>query len=147
MAKTIIRSAYQENVRKPLLTTGTSLAKQASRDECDINIIMDKYQKTGVVSHASKYQGDYGNFITEDDYHSSFNKMLDAQTAFDSLPSSVRKKFHNSPADFLAFVQDEENHPEMADMGLMGDSYKKPEEEAPAPPFVAPAPSENTSDK
>lgn len=91
--------------------------KQSMRDECDINKILARYQKTGVVQHVAKHQGEYG-FATSADFHESMEVVLKAQTMFDELPAKVRLKFHNSPAEFLEFVQDSKNLEEMRKLGL-----------------------------
>ncbi len=114
--------------------SGPSLAKQSFREECDINTIMKKYEKTGLIEHLNRHQGDYGNFIGYEAYHESLNKLLAAQEAFASIPSSIRRKFGNDPAEFLEFAQNPENLDQMIEMGLA--PPKRPEartEEPPAP--------------
>ena len=39
-----------------------SMTKQSFADECDINNIMKRYIKDGVVNHLNTYQGNYGDF-------------------------------------------------------------------------------------
>ena len=46
------------------------------------------------------------------------NTLLEADQAFNPLPAAIRKKFGNDPKQFLEFVHDEKNLPEMAEMGL-----------------------------
>lgn len=94
-----------------------TLTQQHSKDETDINKIMARYIKTGVIDHVAKYQGQYleNNDL---DYHASQNIIIQADVMFSELPSSVRREFNNNPAEFLHFVSDEENHAKLADMGL-----------------------------
>lgn len=91
--------------------------KQDMKDECDINRIMARFQKTGAVSHVKEYGGQYG-FAPAVTFHESVEIVRKAQEMFDDLPSKLRKKFDNDPEKFLAFVQDEKNADEMLELGL-----------------------------
>lgn len=95
-----------------------SLAKQSFKDECDINNILAKYRKTGLVTHLAKYGGNYNELPLVDDYHDALNQILAAKDAFLELPAEMRKFFNNDPAEFLDFVNDPENVDAMIDMGL-----------------------------
>ena len=89
------------------------------KDDCDINRIMLKYQKTGVLDHAKTYQGQYSDFSqVTGDYQEHMNAVIQANEMFMSLPSSVRKQFDNDPGEFLAFVDDPNNADEMVSLGL-----------------------------
>lgn len=102
------------------LDTGPeSLTIQSSAEECDINSIMSRYAKTGVIEHENRFQGEYGDFLSVNDYHSAMNQVLAANEAFASLPSGIRANFNNSPAEFLAFTQNPDNKDSMIDMGLL----------------------------
>lgn len=113
-----IRSAYSKRTRKGFACSGPSLTKQSFKAECDINTLLAKYQKTGMIAHLNRFQGDYSDLTDNSDYHTAMNIVLDAQNAFDTLPSSIRKKFNNDPSEFLSFVSDEKNLDEMRSMGL-----------------------------
>lgn len=91
--------------------------KQSMRDECDINKIMAKYQKTGAIAHVNKHSADYG-FATGDDFATAMLTCTKAQEMFDDLPSKIRNRFANDPEQFLNFVQDEDNKKEGQDLGL-----------------------------
>lgn len=109
---------YKHTKRVQLQCNDPSLAKQSFQKECDINTIMSKYQKTGLISHVAKHQGSYDDLPTQIDYHASQNAIIAADAAFASLPSSVRSQFQNDPAAFLDFAQDPSNEDEMREMGL-----------------------------
>ena len=124
------RLPYQQQGRVRKVFTGPSRTKQSHKAECDINNIMQKYLKTGLAMHVREHGGQYGNFITSDDYHEGLNKILAANAAFLQLPSAIRSKFDNEPAKFLAFVQDPANHDEMVEMGLAyAKSRSRPEDQ------------------
>lgn len=95
-----------------------SLCKQSFKDECNINTILKKYEKTGLVSHSTSANAIFDDFSSCDDYQSSLNNVIQAQSMFDSLPSGIRKRFANNPALFMDFVHDPSNLDEMVRLGL-----------------------------
>jgi len=98
-------------------TKKDGMTKQSHKKECDINQIMAKYQKTGVIDHVNKHSDQYG-FATSNDLHVSLNLIKTANEMFDELPSQARKKFQNDPAQFLDFVQDPKNEEHFFELGL-----------------------------
>lgn len=98
---------------------------QASKDECDVNKILAKYKKTGVISHLNKYEGKYDDVSDTVDYQTALNIVRESDEVFKSLPADVRSRFANNPAEFFEFVHDPKNIDEMVSMGLA---------RAPAPP-------------
>lgn len=113
-------SAYSPKLKVDLdFTDQISLTKQSFAKECDINTIMLKYQKTGLIDHLNKYEGRYGDFTNVSDYQTSLNAVMAAQDEFLSLPSSLRARFENDPAQFLQFVHDENNREEAIQLGLI----------------------------
>lgn len=95
-----------------------SMTKQCFKDECDINTILKKHQKTGVIEHLNRYHGDYSDVCSVEDYQMSLNQVIEAGELFASLPSKVRARFANDPATFLQFVGDPSNMQELIEMGL-----------------------------
>ena len=110
-----------------------SLAKQSFKEECDINNIMRKFEKQGLVDHLNTHKGDYGDFIGFQDYQSSLNQILSAQEAFMTIPSKIRFTFNNDPIEFLKFVHDPANEAEMVAMGLARERPTEVQEEPPTP--------------
>lgn len=104
-------------VPNPRGPKGQKPAKQEFKKDADINSIMARFQKTGIIDHAAKYSLQYGD-INPLSFHESMNVIARANTMFEELPSSARKRFGNSAADFLSFVQDEANYEEAQEMGL-----------------------------
>ena len=94
-----------------------SMTKQSFKDECNINKIMAKFQKTGAIEHYAKHAPTYGD-ATPIQLMDAQQIIINAQTMFDDLPATIRKKFDNDPAKFLEFVQDEANSEEMIELGL-----------------------------
>jgi len=94
------------------------MTKQSFKDECDINNIIKKFMKTGLMEHVNRYQGDYSDICAFDDYQTSLNQVIEAGEMFSSLPAKIRSRFGNDPAAFLDFVGDPVNAQEMIDLGL-----------------------------
>lgn len=93
--------------------------KQSFTEECNINNIMARFEKTKVVEHLNQNQGNYGDFTNVTDYHTSLNAVIAAQTSFNSLPAQLRATFQNDPGKFYDFVNNPENIDEMRKMGLL----------------------------
>jgi len=114
--------------------------KQSFKDECDINNILQQYSATGMIRHMRNEQPRYADLPDDVDFQAAMNTVLQAESAFASLPSKVRNRFHNDPAEFLAFMSDPKNLEEMISLGLV----KKPAD--PPPPqkveIVNPEPAE-----
>lgn len=82
--------------------------KQAFKNECDINAILAKYQKTGTITHLNKHQAFYGTQPQIDllEAHAAIDR---AKKVFADLPSNVRKEFDNNLGKYLAFINDPAN--------------------------------------
>lgn len=116
---------------------GVGRTKQSFKAECDINAIMKRYEKSGVIAHVNRYQGKYGDFGNGLDYHEAMSRVVSAQQMFNSLNSTIRTRFSNSPELFLSFVSDSKNIPEMRELGLLPKEVA-PEASPQTPPKAAP---------
>jgi len=114
--KTLIRSAYGEK-QKVTLTTLDARVEQCHRDECDINKIIAKYDRTGVLNHVNDFEARYED-LTGLDYQTMLNTVANANSMFEGLPSEIRNQFDNEPQKFISFMDDENNNNAMYEMGL-----------------------------
>lgn len=121
--------------------TEPSMAQQHQRDAVDINNIMKRYVKTGIIDHINKNAGHYGD-IPALSYHEAIDQVMRADEMFLELPSQVRKHFENDPSKFLAYVQDPVNADSLHEMGL---TNRVPEQPTETPTANAPASPENPS--
>lgn len=133
MAKVSIRSAYDDHPRVKSETVGPSRTKQSFKDECDINVLMKKYQATGVLPPGVGVAR-YADFSDVGDYLEAQITLLRAQDQFDSLPARVRDRFKNDPVAFLTFVANPANLGEARELGLLAEESGKAEPAAPAIP-------------
>lgn len=92
--------------------------EQAHKDTCDVNKIIRKYDKTGLISHISKFEAMYGD-MTGFDFKEMKQKVIDMTNKFNELPSDIRKKFENSPENLLRFMENPENRDEAISLGLI----------------------------
>lgn len=96
---------------------GIEPAQQQFKDDCDINSIMRRFQKTGAFDHVSAYQPEYG-IATPLDLHTAMNIVTRAQQMFDALPSGLRRKFNGDARELLEFVQNPDNEAAAEELGL-----------------------------
>lgn len=125
------RTRYSDRVRVTSNTEGVTRTKQAFKDECDVNIILSKYQKSGILPYM-RAGGSYGDFSQVSDYQTALNTINQAEEAFRSLPSKLRARLHNDPAEFLQFVQDPANEEELIKYGLASRRVKEGSQTDPA---------------
>lgn len=107
-----------ELIRNPvILNCGKGRTKQAHKQETDINFIMKKYQKTGLVNFVNRHQGEYME-VDPIDFQQAMEMVTNANTMFADLPSNLRSRFNNSPKEFYEFVNSEANVEEIYSLGL-----------------------------
>lgn len=112
-----MRSPQRKRLQKSF--TGESRTRQSFNAETNINNIMSRFEKTGIIEHLNQHNGTYGDFSTVSDYHSALNQVIEAQDSFNSLPSKIRAKFNNDPGKFLDFMTNPDNLEELQQMGLI----------------------------
>lgn len=123
------RSAYADRIKVSLDTGSESQVQQNAKDECDVNKILEKFNRTGQLPNMIKKDPQYGDFADASDYHEALNMVIFAQEQFQGLSSRVRNRFANDPEKFLAFVNDPKNAKEMQELGL---TKSKPVSDSPA---------------
>lgn len=99
---------------------GETRTKQSFREECDINRIMARYLRSGVLPPGVGV-GRYGDFSAVTDFHEAQQIIKEAEAQFASMPAKVRDRFKNDPGVFLAFVGDPANAKEARELGLLKD--------------------------
>lgn len=118
----VIHSRYSLPPQVSICFSEPSMTQQHFKDECDINQIMAKYQKTGVLFDPltqSHRQPLFDDFSELGDFLDHQNAVIEAESRFMGLPSSLRARFNNSPAELLQWLQNPENRKEAGELGLM----------------------------
>jgi len=95
-----------------------SLAQQHMKDECDINVIVERFGVTGQLP-VRAIEPSYGDFSGVSDYHTALNKIRAADEAFMALPAKLRAKFDHDPNALLNFLENETNRNEAIQLGLI----------------------------
>ncbi|WNK13649.1 MAG: internal scaffolding protein [Microvirus sp.] len=133
-----LKSNYSLKPKYSIKTQPNSpYTKQEFKNECDINILMARYQVTGELTNLNERAPQYLD-ATGFDYQTSMEFIAGAKSLFHELPSDLRFRFGNDPAAFLDFTSKDSNREEMAALGLL-----KPKQEW-ASMDAIPKPSEPT---
>lgn len=95
-----------------------SRAKQSLAEECDINVIVERFglgyeMPQGVVAPF------YADLDGPVDFHSAMNMIATSREAFDAMPADVRTRFHNDLESFVAFAGKPENFDTLEGWGLV----------------------------
>lgn len=113
------RTAYDGVIHPGYDCVGESKTLQTFKKDCDINFILKKYKKTGLLDHVSRFQGQYADLSEPVDYLTAMQIVINADAMFNSLPADIRKKFDNDPAVFMEFADNPDNQEEMIELGLL----------------------------
>lgn len=132
--KTIF-DTYQE--KKGIEFTEPTMTIQSEKDNCDINVIMNRYATCGtpLPYRTDGVQPVYADVSELGDYMENYQRCKQAEEMFNNLPSALRKELDNNPANLLPFIQDEKNKERCYEYGLLN----KPVVEAPQTPVAAPS--------
>lgn len=117
-AAVLILHAYSPKLRVQTDCSTGGRTKQSFKDECDINNIMARFKRTGVLDFAAKNEPRYGD-CTGVDFAAAMNLVANANSMFQELPSHIRARFENDPYQFLNFVHDDRNMEEARELGLL----------------------------
>lgn len=109
--------------------------EQSHVPDCDINIIMKRALRGQHTPYIREDMGSYGD-ASSLDYHAAHTLVADANSQFEELPSNIRSRFENNPAQFLEFIQNDANMPEAIELGLIPKPQvgEPPEPDAPIEP-------------
>ncbi|WNK15100.1 MAG: internal scaffolding protein [Microvirus sp.] len=113
------RSFRAHNPRKIQLTfIGQGRTQQQFKAESDINTIMGQYMRTGVMP--SLNDPNTGRYIdaTGLEYQAAMEMVASANSMFHNLPSALRARFSNNPAEFLNFAENPDNQAELSKLGV-----------------------------
>lgn len=109
-----------------------SQTKQSFASECDVNNIMARYERTGILDFVNEHEPHYGE-ASAFDFQVASNLVIDAQRMFDDLPANIRSRFQNDPVQFLLFIDDPLMVDESIKLGLRT-APVLPSDTSPLPP-------------
>ena len=85
--------------------------------ETNINSIVSRYQKTGVLPTALIREVQFGE--VGPDLVQSLNKIKAAKEQFMQLPAKIRDEFGNDPDQFMRFLADPQNFEKAKSLGIV----------------------------
>ena len=98
------RFSVLEDFHPGTTSVGESMTHQEFKDECDINRIMSRALRTGVLPVGVSV-GRYGDFADVGDFHAAQQVIIESQRQFEAMPSKLRSRFENDAGKFLAWIQ------------------------------------------
>lgn len=124
-----IRTRYEKRKSSGFRFSGVSRVKQEFAEEADINVLIARFQKTGVLTtgRISAAKPFYGDFSSGTDYQAAMEAVLRIDDEFASLPAKVRIEFENDPYQLLRFLENPANKERAIELGLIA----KPSQKAP----------------
>ncbi len=141
MGKSNVRvySAYDTPDDPGITCPEVSLASQSSKNECDINYIVDKFLRTGQIPPEVRERV-YADVSGITDLASSLAIVERAEAAFMELPANVRSAFGNDPVLFVQAVNDPSQQANLVALGVaVQKDTPPPVQPAPAPSVSQPA--------
>ena len=97
--------------------------QQNHKKETDVNEIIKKYDKTGLIVHINKIEARYGD-VTGLDFKAAQDLVTNSLQMFKELPPEIRKRFNNSPMELYEFMENEGNRDEAIELGLIKAEWK-----------------------
>lgn len=107
---------------------GESLTEQSHKDACDINMMVARAVRTGVMPQSP------GEARFMDcpamTYHEALETVRLAQISFSALPAQVRRVFDNNPGLMLSAIEaskdDPALHSELVELGILEEVRNAP---------------------
>lgn len=101
---TDIRRQEQGRLRVLLKCDDPSLARQSEKDAADVNKIVARFEKTGLLPQVDVI-GEYLDVSEVGDYREALDRVERANRVFMQMPAKARARFDNDPARFVDEVQ------------------------------------------
>lgn len=111
-----------------------SMTVQADASEADINKIIARFEKAGMVTRLNSVQPFYGDVSQLDGLQDALIKVQQADDLFMSMSAQIRERFDNDPVKMVDFLNDDRNRAEAESIGMVIPRPKVVE-----PPVVEPA--------
>jgi phage internal scaffolding protein len=116
-------SAYSPKVKCDTVNLEESMTKQSFKDDCDINVILKRYNMeaglNSMMDYRQYYESNFEDVSAATDLQDAFNRVQEANEAFDAMPSNIRSRFYNDPRMLLEFLGDSANREEAIALGLL----------------------------
>ena len=122
MKTVFCRSAYNYDMdlasdQSGLKCLDPSLTQQQFKEDSDINTIVDRFMKSGVLPTPVNMP-QFVDFEGIFDFQTAMNAVRAADENFMRMDAKVRARFNNSPQEFLEFFANADNTDEAIRLGL-----------------------------
>lgn len=87
-------------------------------EDCDVNVIMARYMKTGEMPPINGRTGVYGDFTELPSYQEALHTLTKANDMFMDIPAHIRLRFENDPQKLMDYLADSKNDEEAIKLGL-----------------------------
>jgi len=111
-----------------------SLTKQSDRNEADINSIIKKFEKTGMVDSLNRNEPVFADISKYDGLQQMIMTVQDAWDDFMLLDAHTREQFDNDPTKLVAFLEDPSNREKAVALGLIEPKIEPVKEAVSSPP-------------
>jgi hypothetical protein len=126
------RSSYSDHNPSKYATScgGESKTQQQFADDADVNNILSKCVRTGVIHPGvgelppEQLYADVVEYQSYD-YQQALDMVMDAERSFQDLPAKVRRHYNDSPHEFLQAVQNGDEY--LYEAGLATKPKPEPE--------------------
>ena len=101
--------AYGKKPDHPgIICNDPSLTQQHMAEECDINKIMERYERTGQIDRLNSVRGFFGDVsqLYDRDYATIQDMVCEVECNFMELPAETRRKFDNDPRKMMTWLAD-----------------------------------------
>nr|QJB19038.1 MAG: internal scaffolding protein [Microvirus sp.] len=114
---------------KGFATEGESLTRQSEADACDINLIMERFDRTGQLPLTMKQAPHYGDARAVD-FQTAKQIVIEAESQFKQLSGEARAYFNHNPENLLKAVADgsEDNIKKLKELGIVIEPASDPVE-------------------
>lgn len=102
----------------PTVCKEPSMTRQSEAESCDINVLMKRYEKTGVLPMDMR-EAVFADVSSFGSFREVMETVRKATDAFMELPAATRAQFGNDPVTFIDFCGDPANLPELERLGLV----------------------------
>lgn len=113
----IITRRSNGSIRIQTKNDAVSKTDQSFKEDCDVNLILKRFMKTG--QQLPPITGIYADVSEVPNLDTALTQLNQAQNAFDSLPSDVRRRFGNSPVELVNFLKNPDHYDEGVKLGLL----------------------------
>lgn len=125
--KVVIRNRFQrESVQ--FKTEGESMTEQCHKDECNINSLLAKYDKTGFIRNLNPNQPFYGEFSQDASLQENIHIARDVEDYFKKLPADVRTLFNNKATNLVEALADNSMDEKLRELGIRENTRQEKKE-------------------